>query len=432
MEQQNNIYEQINTIIKYDLSINILQDKEEISYYLKDKDKFESLSIEELINLKNKIIIKTENENKIGDNNEIEFKYKPFLFFKNIINNLEIINENMKVLRTKGSSLPIKINIKVRDYAIKYFLSDKEVTFDFIKIFLLNAKNKFISILNLIYKDRTLIRLLYGKQFRIIMKHIDSTRNIDSILRYILNNPDNNKDIKEGFKWNYKVYPNYITSCELYEERSLEVISYYIVSVFENNNKTFKDHYYKMKIIPENKYRGIYLHKCEKNSMEEFIVDLFWDKLKQLPIAQNILITNKETTYEEMESFFNRAILCPYNTLFAVEINDSFSECQQSIMNSFIIQLLSLKYEMYNEKYEKNIEKRNTQVYMDSCIVFIYNEQNKNIISFLNEINKFEKQNFENDKNIKEINKDKNNILSKIENKNSLIIVISFNSVKSK
>ena len=38
--------------------------------------------------------------------------------------------------------------------------------------------------------------------------------------------------------------------------------------------------------------------------MEEFIINIFWKKINKLPIAQNILITNKETPSEEIRLFF--------------------------------------------------------------------------------------------------------------------------------
>ena len=43
--------------------------------------------------------------------------------------------------------------------------------------------------------------------------------------------------------------------------------------------------------------------------MEEDILQIFLDKINKLPIVQNILIANKETSYEEMQAFLNRAIL---------------------------------------------------------------------------------------------------------------------------
>jgi len=62
--------------------------------------------------------------------------------------------------------------------------------------------------------------------------------------------------------------------------------------------------------------------------MEKFIINLFLDKIGIYPIAQNVLITNKETSDEEIQSFLARAILCNYNTLFVIEINNSISKYQ--------------------------------------------------------------------------------------------------------
>lgn len=57
----------------------------------------------------------------------MNIKRKNLLFFKKIITNIElIVNEYMKALRTKGSSLPIKIMIKVKKDDIKYFLGAQE------------------------------------------------------------------------------------------------------------------------------------------------------------------------------------------------------------------------------------------------------------------------------------------------------------------
>jgi hypothetical protein len=116
-------------------------------------------------------------------------------------------------------------------------------------------------------------------------------------------------------------------------------------------------------IIYNNKCKGIYLHECENNSMERHIINLYWDKLGELPIEQNILITNKETSLEEIQTFFNRAILCKYNILFTVEINDSLSIYQQSIINYYLSNVLSLKYKDYQEQTKYDVDKKNTRIY---------------------------------------------------------------------
>ena len=242
------------------------------------------------------------------------------------------------------------------------------------------------------------------------MKHLETGYKIDSFLRYILNDKDNNKQVKEGLKAIHRAVTNWINNHEIYEKDSFKNINNYINSLFENNNKQFYD---KMTIISNEmeEYKGIYSYECEENSMEEFIIKVFWDKLNQLPIAQNVLITSKETCEEEIQSFLYRAILCNYNSLFVVEINDSFSEQQQSIMNSYIDQLLTYK------RRDKKVDKKRTQDYMDSCLLFIYGKEYKdNLITFSKELKKLEQQQLNLDTIEKAIEKNKNVFLSELGN----------------
>ena len=409
-----NIFEQVNNIIK-DATFNILQDYEDFFYYDEKNKKTEPITTEQLIHLKNKI----HNENiKGNEDDKIKAKCKVLIFFKNLVSNLEIINEYMDVLRTKGSSLPIKISIKIKkiedkehkednEPTIRFYLADKLIEFKDIRDFLFNAKNKYTTQLDAIYKKDLNIRFLFGKQFRSIMKHIKSDLNIDSFLRFILNNKNNNQEIKEGYKALKTNDIDYVKFYELYNQYSLDSISDYITTLFSHNNISIEQHYNEMQIIsPDDKiYKGLFLHECENNSMEEFILNLYWDKIKLLPIAQNVLITNKETSSEQIQAFFHRAILCNYNTLYIIELNDSFNIYQQSIMNSYLDKLLTIKNEIYNEGKDEIIEKKNTQIYLDSCIVFVYDKSNKNITSFLNEIKKLDIQHFESISNIEKNNK---------------------------
>ena len=392
-----NIYEQVNNIIK-DTTFNIYQDNEKFSYYEEKEQKYKDIKLEELIHLKNKI----HNENiKGNEDDKIKSKCKILIFYKKIISNLQVINEYMETLRTKGSSLPIRIsivvNIKDNNPKIEYYLQDKLTEFDSIRTFLFDAKNKFITQLDSIYKNQMNIRFLFGKQFRSIMKHLESDLNINSFIRFILNDKNDNKLINEGFKTIKRFAKDCIKQYELYNQNSLDGISTYITSLFKYNNNSLEEHYSNMRIVTadESKYKGIYLHQCENNSMEEFILNLFWDKLNKLPIAQNVMITNKETSSEEIQAFFHRAILCNFNTLFVVELNDSFSNYQQSIMNSYIDKLLTFKNQKYNELKDEKEEKKNTRIYLDSCLVFVYDKNNNNITSFLNEIIKLDIQTFD-------------------------------------
>ena len=80
----------------------------------------------------------------------------------------------MKVLRAKGSSLPIKISIKInnkdKEPSIKYDFENQIHTFKEIKDFFVITKDNYISQLNDMYKKDLNIRFLLGKQFRNLMK----------------------------------------------------------------------------------------------------------------------------------------------------------------------------------------------------------------------------------------------------------------------
>ena len=121
--------------------------------------------------------------------------------------------------------------------------------------------------------------------------------------------------------------------------------------------------------------------------MEEYILYLFQKKLRKLPIAQNILVCSRETSIEEMQSFFYRAILCAYNTLFVIEILDSFSNIQFYKMYSYIDKILAYKLENF-EKETKGINKSNTREYLNSCIFFVYKNL-ENEFAFINELRKY-------------------------------------------
>ena len=386
-----NIYEKVVNIIT-DAIFNILQDSENFKYYNDKESKYENITMKELFHINNHIHIK--NEEKNIEDEIFKSKYKVLLFYKDVISKLEVIEDYMNVLRTKGSNLPIKISIKIniknREPIIEYYLYDKKKSFEEIRDFLLEVKNTYISQLDSIYKEKSFLRFLYGKQFINIIKNIENNHKIDSLLRYILNNTNSDISIKEGNKSKIINVNYFIKQYDLYNINSLESISNYIITLFQNNDTTIEDHYNRFK-IKSNDLKGIYLYECENCSMEEYILNLFLDKLSQLPIAQNILIINKETSSEEMQAFLHRAILCNYNSLFVVEINDSFSEFQQSIMNTYIDNLLSYKNNKYNEETKENIDKNSTNEYLDSCIFFIYDKKNKNnnIKQFLKVIRKF-------------------------------------------
>lgn len=397
----NKHYDEVKNIISK-AYFNFNQDNEIFEYYSDTEKKEISISFEGLKNLNNRIHIKKKEitNKKININTEgeksYEIKYKIITTFKELVDNIESIYINMTILRQKGSILPIMINITIENSKIEYFLASKKVEFSYILKFLLNAKNYLINKLEEIYKNESNLRFFYGKQFVTILRHLSSNHyNIDYFLRYILNISNNSKQIIDGYASNPKETDDYVIEYELYLQNSFDNISNYISSLFKKNDLSYEKHYRKMLIKKNNNLRGIYLYQSElksSESMEIDILNIFMEYTENLPIAQNILISNKETSYEEMQAFFNRAILCNFNTLFIFEINNSFSNEQRKIMNNLIDKLLTYKNSEYNRKEKDNVEKNKTNEYMDSCLIFIYKKDYSN--SFLNEIQNFNPQNF--------------------------------------
>ena len=357
----------------------------------KEKDGKETPGKEIEINTKIEEEKKVEKEEK---NDLLKVKSEKLLSFKNLITNMEIIYENMQILRSKGNNLPIDIKIIIKYDKKKepdYYLDQKESSFDLIEQFLLNAKDDYKKKLDAAYKDKRHLRYLYGKLFRKLFWYLDggSFEKIIDIFRYILNK--NNDEVIEQIKPTNPKIKDYVKNYSDYNSDSFENMYKYLISLFDANKTSLREEYEKMLMLDKDKYKGIYLHECEENSIGKFIYEIFLQKIGKAPIAQNILISSKETSEEEIQAFLNRAVLCDYNSLFVVEINDSLSEYQQGIINNYLAELLTYKLEQYKESNKGvNISKEKTHIYLDACVVFLYENKNKEL-SLINEIGKYEK-----------------------------------------
>ena len=405
------IYRKVDDIIR-EAYFSFHKNKDEFKYKINENNDnnnseiFENISIEEIRELENKIqiknlICKSSKDDKL---NKYYEKYNKLKFFKDLSYNIEEIYDLMNFLRKKGSTLPIIINIEVKyekDPNIKYYFDEytknKDLKFKDIQKFLLDIKMNLTKQLDKCYKQRSTIRFIYGKQIDNILSHIQGDKSIDSFIRYILNLTDFETDIKEGEKIFGRNTEDCINEFNRYISDSFDIIQNYIFSLFRKNNLSIEQHYRDILIKQKNNniLKGIYKYESKSISTEEDILHIFLDKIGKMPIAQNILTINNETLYEEMESFFHRAILCLYNTLFVVKINDSSSDYQKRYMNIFIDKILTYKNKKYNENSKnkgKEAKKSDTSLYMDSCLVFVYNNHYD---SFLNELKKFKPKEFD-------------------------------------
>ena len=438
-----NIFEQVDKIIQKAKFL-FLQDSEVFKY---GKEEIK-ITMDELVHLKNKINISQKNEkkkeeeeernkeeNNICDSNDkskkveekndlLKEKSEKLLFYKNLITNMEVIYENMEILRNKGNNLPIDIKIIVNYNERKeatYYLDQNETSFDIIETFLLNAKDDYVKKLDLAYKEKNHTRYLYGQLFRKLVGYLDggSLERIIDIFRYILNK-NNDEEIKTSKPSNDQL-TDYVHNYNDYNKKSFENIYNYLIELFNSNKTSLREQYERISMKEEGKYKGVYLHECEENLIGKYIYELFLQKIGQRPIAQNIMISSKETSVEEIQAFLNRAVLCDYNTLFVVEVNESLSDYQQGIMNNYLNELLVYKLDQYKaENKGKVVEKEKTNVYLNACIVFIYEKKNKEL-SLVNEIGQYERQDIQLDND----NIEESQMKYKQEIDDSNIIVIS-------
>ena len=140
-----NLYDEVNEIISKAIFI-FKQDEEKFVYYQNEEEK--TITLEKLKALKNKIHVKPKQSSKEqikdGISDSYNKKYDALLFFQDIVNNMEIIYDYMRILRIKGSSLPIYIKILIAYPKVEYFLKNEEKKFDDIKNYLFSAKNDLI------------------------------------------------------------------------------------------------------------------------------------------------------------------------------------------------------------------------------------------------------------------------------------------------
>ena len=107
-------------------------------------------------------------------------------------------------------------------------------------------------------------------------------------------------------------------------------------------------------------YKGLYLFPCSK--VEKEIIQLYIFLTENIPIAQNILLCNENTSNEEITAFLYRAVLCEFNSCFIIGGIESLKMSQQTY---FIENLIQILYE--------------TEGIIESCLIIFIKEKNSDI-----------------------------------------------------
>ena len=248
------------------------------------------------------------------------------------------------------------------------------------------------------YKEKIYIRYIYGRQFNTIyhqylkniQKNIKTNKDdIPPFLQYITNNELKKKLNRFDWKDEKNEFKTIINNLNNYIKKSLNINGISLEKIYAPSiiQKKFNN---------EN-YKGFYLYYCEK--IEKEIFQLYKYLTGNIPIAQNVLLCNKETSKEEIESFLYRAILCKFHSCFIIGGIESL----EFIPNNHLIELLKILL-IKNEKK------------MNSCLIIFSANKDSDTAKRLDSI-EFTKH-FE-DKNIKEISS------YNLDNNNNIIIISS-------
>ena len=337
-----------------------------------DDKNFKKISFPELLELREVSMLNKKHENKSNQKKEeediIKFNKKFIQNIKEIIYIFHLLEEIVQ----KGYHEKIQIFILLKNNETSYEINDiiKNEKFEKIKN-LLNEilENMTNSQLNAYKSNETqLIRFIYGRQFSFINNCLknDKIQKIESLLNYLTNNLYKNKIknfIYENINNNLELnnlndYTNVINNCNKFFKEVLKINEILIEDIYKQN-------------ILDKKYKfsGLYNFLSVESDIEEQVLSWYNLLTKNYPMASTLLICNKYTSSDEIISFMYRAILCNYNVLFMMgKIEElPYEKCQ------LLIELIS---ELYTNKEKQ----------MKSCLVFLYTDNNSEIVRQIQKI----------------------------------------------
>jgi hypothetical protein len=333
--------------------------KKEIDIIVKD--------LNELIQLKDNIKLNNEelpDAYIMNENRKIELKEKKekIIKFVKYIEQLQNINRYFSKLENKGCPFLINIIITTSKGEISFELVNEPIKYNELIFKLKQFCNTIIEYKFKLYKENEYFRYIYDKLLYRLYKRVWlNDKDISSYIRFITNGDsikDNVPFYESRFNDLFIEYKNY----KLAIEEKFEIISKYIEYIFTINNTSLKKLYNQIKVKESENLSGIYKCNIEKYNMNLFIIKIFLKLTGRFPIAQNILLTNNETSTGEIYSFLYRSIKCRFNTLFVISINDDFHAQKVNTMTSLMNKIIR---DMKAENIIKEMKD------LKPCILFI-------------------------------------------------------------
>ena len=333
---------------------NIFNEEKESKY--KKKNIENKINMDSLLELRDsaqltKKVKCDKEENKILENNKI---------FIEKVSEICNIHDLLYQIYMLGNPEEINIQINIKDFN-SYFSGFGKNYHDIIS----NLKKKLNEFKNVqlnAYKEKPLIRFIYGRQFNMIYNYLIKAieiKKISPFLKYLTNNL-----IKEE-----NIYFNYRSKENLYED-VINNIEDYLDKILLKNNLTIEDIYKNSLILSKGKaydFKGIFLYLCnQSNQIDNDLFQIYKYLTDNIPISQTVLLCNKETTNEELIAFLYRAILCEFNSCFIIRGIELLEFDKKSKLVEILNLLLS-----------------KDQFKMESCLIILCTNKNTDIYKSL-------------------------------------------------
>ena len=210
------------------------------------------------------------------------------------------------------------------------------------------------------YRDRELIRYIYGRQINLIYDKIYKNKNNDilPLLKFI----SNNSKIKfDSIDYNVNEEKDIYFNIDCYLKYILKKNEIKIEDINEKDNTIEKKD-------GDNEFSGIYCFQAL--NIQKNVLQIYKYLTKSTPHAQYILFCNKETTSEELAAFLYRAFLCKRHSCFIIAGIELLSFKEKITLKS-----------IFNE-YANNEKK------MKSCLVVVYMNTDADIVKYIHTLKK--------------------------------------------
>ncbi len=303
----------------------------------------------------------TQDDESAKEKKKIVLNNKKFIDLVSEVNNLYGL---LLEIYWKGYCKEVIIKIIIEENVIKYIYDKKDYdNFEQIILLIKDILKKIKEQEIIGYRDKKLIRYFFGLQFNFFYKIATAKKKqfyeltkIMPFLKYV----SNELIVKNLDSFSYKrtknSYNDIILNCEIFLNK-----------IFKLNKLTFEI-IYKDTIIEHKatfgKYKGVYIYSSE--NLEKDIFQIYKYFTFHNPVAQNILLCNKDTTNEEITAFLYRAILCEFCSCFII----GGIECLNFEQRKSFLELINT---LYVENYKK----------MRSCLFILYTNKSSDIYKCL-------------------------------------------------